>query len=346
MTNLIDRSHWLEEHGRSWAEAGLVTPDQLEAIERYERTSPPAPAEPEVVGMPLAAEFVLYLAAILVGTGSTFMVTRFWDRLGGGGRVAIALAVTAVGYLAAMMLEPVEAPSFRRLAALTRLVGTAGLALSAGVLAVELGSESPPITTLCVGLPVLIAGSLDWRNEERPLGLFTTVVGLTVTGIALGSLADIWPWVAGGVTWVVGATMVGLGLTERLRPALWAAVFGAIGAMAGAVALGATVEIVRFVAPMVTAALVITAGLAARRTPITAIGVVGFLIFLQSTLARYLRGVGGGIGVLLIGVVILVVVVPRLTRAAGSGRAHTSADATEGGSTARPGRAPDAGGTG
>jgi len=114
--------------------------------------------------------------------------------------------------------------------------------------------------------------------------------------------------------------------------------------MAGAVALGATVEIVRFVAPMVTAALVITAGLAARRTPITAIGVVGFLIFLQSTLARYLQGVGGGVGVLLIGVVILVVVVPRLTRTAGSGRAHPSAGATESGSTARPGRAPDAGG--
>ena len=44
MTFLLERHHWIDTHGQSWVDAGVVTSEQLDAIRAFEGRRTPTPS--------------------------------------------------------------------------------------------------------------------------------------------------------------------------------------------------------------------------------------------------------------------------------------------------------------
>jgi hypothetical protein len=201
MSALVERrtpgsGPWREEHAHHWVEEGVVSEDQAAAILRLETAAAAAPpsGEPE---LPLLAELSAYLGSVLALAGGMAVVGRSWDALGPAGRLGIGVLVAAVGFVAAWAVLRLHGAGAQRLGGFLRLIGAGGVALVAGVLAVELGSDSPDVTAIAVGSAVAAVGLGLWRNLDRPLQLVTLVAGLVTFTAGFAAFAGIGPWPIG-----------------------------------------------------------------------------------------------------------------------------------------------------
>ncbi len=265
---------------------------------------------------PLALELGLYLAAMLVAIGATFIVARFWTDLGSIGQLAIGLLVAAIGYTAARSMEHAAPEALARPTAAVRTVGIGGVALSAGVLAHWAGADSADTIALAVGPPVFVLGLLDWRNRDRPLPFVITLAGLITTAGAAGAMLEPTPRQAGTVIWLGAMVMLATALRASIRPTGLAAVLAVIGSNIGATAFGADQERIGVSVALASLILVLVLGLTTRSTPVIAVALTLIALTLPRVMAAYLHGLGAALGMLLVGVIALGLLVPRLVRSA------------------------------
>lgn len=318
MTSILhpDDRRWLDQHVREWVDAGLLQPDQADAILRAE-----AADEPTTPGLPALAELFVYLGLVFVAVGSTFVVTRFWEDLGGPLRLAIGAAVAAIGLVGGRALRRVGTPPFDRLAGVAELAGTGGAALTAGIAAVlfDAGNE---VTTLAAGASALMVAVPLWWNRERPLQLLAVAasVAATTSGVMqVASIDDPPAAVVGPTTWVVGATVVVLALVDRLRPATVALLVGGGTAVSGGLVLTDVAEALGLLTGLGTAGVMVAVGLHSGRTPVTVLAVIAFLQLLAATLTALVAGPAAALALLVAGGGIVVVALRRVMRAAPDG---------------------------
>ncbi len=300
---------WLDEHAGPWVEHGLLTTDQVEAIRAFEHHD--APGSPR---LSVVAELAVYLGSVLALMSGAMMVGQSWDALGISGQLAIGIAIAALGFIAGTRLIHLDDPGTRRLASFMWLIGTGGVALSVGALVDRAAFDEPGWNVLIIGLPVLAIGASLWRNLDRPLQVLTTAVGAGLTLGGIGALLSTPPWVGGILVWL-GALLVGaLAITQRLRPELYVLAVAAIAAMIGAVMWADVSELTAAIAATITAAGIVTVGLARHLVPILVIGVIAFLQSLQGLLMTTLNGALAAAVVAVAGIAVVIVVIARSTR--------------------------------
>ena len=308
-STMNERRSWIRTHAHEWSDAGLISPDQAEAIIGYEAAESAVDHEPQRLS--IVAEVAAYLGAVLALMGGIAVVGPNWEELTIGGRMAIALAVAFVGFAAGSWLINYDEPATDRLGSFLWMIGTGGVAMAIGVAMAEVDPREEGWAAVAIGVPVMAIGLVLWRNLDRPLQLLTLAAGFGVTFGGLGDVTDIEAWVAGSALIVIGALLAlsaGLGW---LTPRLVALVTGAFGAFVGGFMLGDLNEHLGPAAALSVAMAVVAFALAERIVPVLAMGVLGALIATQALLMTTFDGAIASLIVTVIGLAIVVAVIAR-----------------------------------
>jgi hypothetical protein len=303
----------LESHLASWEDAGIITPDQHAAITALE-SHPPETAE-ERPRLSLGAEVAVYLGSILALMGGAVIIGRAWEGLVFAGRLAIALAVAALGFAAGATLARFPERPTQRLASFLWLIGTGGVVLAIVALFDVTGFDHGGWNLVAIGLPITAIGAGLWRNRDLPLQFLTTIVGIGFVAGGLGEILGLPLWVGGLAVWSAAAVAGTLALVDRLHPELFVLAGAAIGVMVGGGMFGADIdERLGLALQTANAAGVVAIGLARRLNPILVLGVLGFLFGVQNLLMTAFGGALGSMGVALVGIAIVVGVLMHTLR--------------------------------
>lgn len=298
---------WLDTHTHEWVDAGLISSDQAEAILEHEDVR--APDSPR--RLPLLAEAASYVGSVLALMGGAATVGPNWDALGLFGQLAVAFAVTTVGFVAGSWLVHLGEDGTTRLGSFLWAVGAGGVAMAVVAVMAEIDPREQAWIPFAMGLPVLTIGLLLWRNLDRPLQLVTAVAGAGLTLVGVVELLDVSASVVGAamVTFGVGfATMAAL---HRLDPRLFAFFVGGFSAWMGGVVLVEFNEHLGFAIALVIAVSVVVFALRERVVPLLMAGVLGSLSSTQGLLATTFTGAVASMVVTTIGLAIVIVTMMR-----------------------------------
>lgn len=316
-----------------WVAAGLVAPEQAEAIRAFDRAAVgPAPATPTSAGpvrerphrrIPVIAEALGDLGGMLAVIGLGLVIGRSWSDLETPARLAIS-GGGALALLGGAALVPEGSePALTRLRWFLWLAATAATALFVGVAVVDGagvdGDEDPETVVLAVAAAVALQGALLWRNLERPLqqltflGATAVTVGAAIAQVADASVIGLGVWVTGAAFLIVG------GRNGSVQPALTAAV-GAATLVVGGAFVAADWPTFGLPFEVATALGLLALGRAppsAAPTTLTTIGAVALVQSVPSTLGYFAHDAGAVTGAVtwLAGAALIVVAARRLVRA-------------------------------
>lgn len=309
LTSERSTGRWLDEHTRSWVDAGLLSADQADAIREFEHAveqpSPPA-------RLSLAAEVAAYVGSVLALMGGGAAVAESWERLGLGIRLAVAVALAAMGLAAGNWLVHLGEAGAQRLGSFLWVIGAGGVAMASAVVVAELDPSDGGWIAVAAGVPVTLLGLGLWRNSDRPLQLLTAVIGLGITFGGIGAITDIPAWVGGIAALVTGVVLAELAIVDVVQPRVPAVLIGAVGAYFGAMMLNELDQHLGATVGLVVAVAMIAVALREHLTPLLAVGVVGTLIATQELLATTFTGPAASLVVTLLGLATLAVVIFRL----------------------------------
>lgn len=294
---------------RAWVTAGLISPEQGDAIRRFEGEVAAPSRRPERLG--IAAEVAAYLGSVLALMGGVVVVGQRWREMVVAGRLGIAAAVALVGLAAGSWLVNLAESGTTRLGTFLWAVGTAGLGLGVGVVLHE-ADVGADVAAIVIGGVVWLVSVTLWRNDrERGLQLLTTVTGAAIAAVGVWNVAEIPVWRGGVVVWGVALLFGVAAAVGRVRPRLFGLAAAGIVAMLGAAMLSDLDEHLGPAMAAVTAAIVVVFALVDRSMPLLVLGIVGFLIATQALLATTFTGLLGSSIVTLLGLAIVVVIIVR-----------------------------------
>lgn len=312
----------------AWRDAGIITAEQAEQIESFERVAiarvEPSVAPPRPRRVPFVAEALGYLGGILGIVGLVLLVARYWPDMATGTRLGLGLACMSVFGIAGYLVHEGAEPAFDRLRWFLWVLSSAAGALLAGVFVNQvLDSGSARSIILGGAAMVTVQNSLFWSTRERPIQQFLTLAGLATTaGLAMAQIADEGP--IGLVVMAVGAPMLLAGwLAISTTPPITA------GVGAGATIIGATFVASAWqtpgllVAVSTAAAVMLLAALrhgtrdGGVRVVLTVVGALGLLFSVPGTIGFYAEraGIPTGAAVWGVGGMLVVAAGQHLTRA-------------------------------
>jgi len=298
--------------------AGIITAEQATAITALETTTtpPPGAAPPTGRRVPIVAEILGYLGAILAIVGVMILVGRYWDRMAPWSRLTL-LGVAAVAlWGAGAALDEDADPALWRLRQFLWLLSAGALAGFTGVLCVEVFAWFPQAVALTIGLVTATYGAVLWRLHDRPAQQITVVCGLAAT--VVGALA--WRNGAGAVglgLWGLGVVWTALGLADLLPPQRVAVALGPALVLVGAGVTGASWADVAPVLGLASAAALLALGVTRRAFVVTGIGVIGIFVYLPWTAGHFFANTVGVPIILVASGVALLVVTLLLVRRRG-----------------------------
>jgi hypothetical protein len=305
---------WLKEHLRSWRDAGIITQEQADRIGYFEHVGEPAPPQ----RLSLFTEVAAYVGSVLALMGGAAVVGTTWDDLAFGARLAVGLAVMAVGFGTGTWLTRYDEPGMQRLGRFLWAVGTGGVAISAFAILTQIDPDDDGVIAVGVGAAVLVVSAALWRNADRPLQMLTTAIGF---GITFGGLSALMPdtpvWVGSIVLMGVGFVLAAGAALHRIQPRMPVIAVGSLGAYVGALMLSETSERLGSAVALVVAIIVVAFALRERMVPILVLGVGGSLIATQGLLATTFTGAGSALIVTGIGLLIVVIAIARGVRGHG-----------------------------
>ncbi len=310
-TTAAPRDSWLQEHSNEWTEAGLISADQADAIRRFER----AASEP-ATRLTVVAEVSGYLAAVIALGGGAAVVAPSWSDIGLAGRLAVALAIAVVAFVAGRHLVGLGERGASRLGGFSWAIAAGALGLATGALVDDLRPADGAWTAIAVGAVVGAAGFWLWRNLDRPLQLATAAVGAAVMGGGWFELLDIRVWVAAVTTWFVAALFGGAAAAGWLHPRTTALAIGSVGMMIGAFQLAERWERAAAIAAVASAAIIVTVAMIERSWPLVGLGLVGFVLATTMLMSAVLDGTWVRLATIAIGLVVVAQVAARAQRRA------------------------------
>lgn len=201
----------------AWVAAGLLSPEQADAIRRHE-AGPDGPGDgaPGRGGWrPWLAEVVGYVGAAFAVGALALILDDLWARLAPEGRLALAVLLTVLVIGAGAAVAPRSSAPLQRLGAVLWTAGVAGTAWSTALLADGvLGLPERWLPSLVAGAALVVALILLARSGYAVVQL----AALLATGVLAVSLLDaLAPLPPSPST--IGALLIGLGAAWALAGA-------------------------------------------------------------------------------------------------------------------------------
>lgn len=294
-----------------WADEGLISDEQAEAIRVYEHAR-----EPTNGGV---REVLGYVGSILVLVAGLVLVSELWTDMKRGGR--IALSGLAAATLVATGLSVLDSPSrsTRRMGEVALMLAAAPVGMAVGLTFGATENEEPMMTMAFAGATAFSAIVYRWRPSwAQHIALMASAIGL---GISLGITVDEQNmFVSATLVGAVGLGLLAASWHDRLPPralsetgalvALGLASVFVVGelesestggriAMAGCIALSVAL---------------ITAGVRRDRVILIAGGALGLLGYLPLFINDLVPGEAGGTIALLVAGLVLIGTAVVLTR--------------------------------
>lgn len=283
-----------------WANEGLVSFEQADAIRVHEGEPPP-----EVEGRLIEASS--YVGAVLLLLGSFIIASELLDDGNEGGALAaLVVAMVLLAAAGAYVLRSAEPPSTRGVGFVLGLTAIAALG-AANVLFVEI-ADAGDSTVLLVGLVTLLVGFAGWRTRPSAptqivfyLGGVLTIVGFMI----LVELSDIdvffFDFESFGRTlaillWLLGAVWLFLGWAGIVGPVNTAYALGSATLLIASAAL-TSIDDPWIVLTAATAAGLLAGGIYLRRTVLAAFGTGAAALLLGLFLGLILEVEGTAVGV-------------------------------------------------
>jgi Predicted membrane protein (DUF2157) len=304
----------LDRRVARWVEAGVIGPEQAEAILALEGEG----RQPGGRRRAVAAEVLGYLGGVLAVVAGFVLGAESWDRLGHWGRVGVLAAVTGVLLAAGWRLRRGQGRVLPRLASVLWFGAVAGIA---GLLAVLLEGRSDDAladpSLEVAGGALVLAGGL-YLLERRVLQQVALFVAVVATMVAAGHrLGWSWETVEGYGFLVLGAAWLELGRRGLIGPRRTSEALGSLALLSGPEVLD-----VEAVGPgdwglwlgLGLSVALIVAGSALARNVLLGIGAAGMVLFLGQVAGEHWRDLGAPLTILLVGLglVAAAVVVARL----------------------------------
>lgn len=335
----VDRPIRAEKFVEKWLKAGLITEPQAASIRAFEEASEKMEERPSFeVPSPerrisVIAEALGYVGGMLGIVGLVLLVSRYWEDMANGGRLALSAGGVVLFVVAGVFVHEETDAAFARLRWFLWLLATAATAVLSGVLDDAIFDvENGQRTVLSVSLGIMVISAALWAWRERPIQQATFLASLSVAaGVGVAQL-DGPLWVSGIAVWCIGVAYIALGV-EQISPTAPLSVFaGSISAVIGAALTIDDWQGAGWIALVLTAgslvALVLIDELIEDRLMAVAMGLVGTLALLQSVpgaIVYFARdaGVATGLTVVGCGVILLLAVefapigAPNLVQALG-----------------------------
>ena len=300
---------WLDDHVRTWVEAGLITDEEGAAVEHFEQHSA-LEVTHNALGLP--AEVGAYVGIMLALAGAVVALQPNWREMSLLVQLALAVCVTVVGFACGAWLVRIDEAGTRRLGCVLWVLGSAGAALGSALVVDALEPVRDAWIALAAGLALLTSGLALWRNLDRPLQLATWMAGWAVTFGAAGRLVGFEPWTIGCIGWAFAAAWSYVTFQVTVRPLIAARCLGSAGALVSAFMLADLDPRLGSIAATLTGTIVIGLALWTRMTPVLIVGGVGTLIGAQRLVQTTLHGAGAGAALVLAGLVIVAMIALRL----------------------------------
>lgn len=194
-----------------WVEAGLLSPEQVEAITAFEE------ADDKPTATSRGVEAVAYLGATLVLVALGLLGQELWDRFEAWGQLTVALVVTAVLFVVGLILGRSGDPAIRRAQTFTWFLSVAGVALSGFVFISEVLGIKEREAGLWVALIAFVGALALWLRRKSSLQMVALAGTSFITTIMLLTRFDNFP------DWAFGLSFAGLGVIWLLLT--WGGVF-------------------------------------------------------------------------------------------------------------------------
>lgn len=241
--------HDLRERLDVWTDAGLLAPDQADAIARYEAERP----GPETAGQPsqeqpprpptrrvLPAEAIGYVGAALAFSAIAWMLREVWIELTTFGQLALIGLLTVLLFGGGAALARSTSAPLQRLTSVLFLGGLVGAGWTTGILAFEVVGVRSEFGAVLVAATLAVLAVPLYLLRPRALPQVVAlgaIVALTVTLLLLPALTPD-PWVFGLVLWAIGSGWLLASLGGYLPPTEISGVLGGSLALLGSLIAG------------------------------------------------------------------------------------------------------------
>ncbi len=288
-------SRLLHEQLDRWIAAGLIDSHQASRIEAAEQTRAPVPgpaAGQPRRRLPLVAEVLGYLGAVLAATAIAVALRQVWKHVPPSAWLAFT-AVLAVGMLVAGALVRAEAdPAFARLRSVLWLLATASAAAFATVLTTKFLHLSDTSVALWAETAWLVCAIPLWWRTRSPVqqaAAFGGAIALTETGLDQ-IVPHAGPFAYGLALWILAVSWGAAVARGYLMPRITGLLLAGIGALVGATIAMSADNPLGPVLALLTVAGLLAAGIVAHRVLLIAIGAAGTLFVIPAAANRYLPG--------------------------------------------------------
>ena len=288
-----------------WTGAGLITPDQAQAIRAAENRD-----GGDSRAIPALAEVIAYVGAIFVLSAGAFIASRIWSDLAAEEQLGLLGLATGVLWAGGWWMRGGHSPVRHRLVTVLWFLSAGGMGWLADVAASDLWDLENGYA-LIIGLALTLYGGLLYLYRRTSLQQIAVAGGVV---FLCGGISDI----AGGddwfglLLWAAGVAWIALARIGLLTPARTGFALGAIGALAGP-----EVVVINFFESrdgwglalgMISAAALLYLSVSFAEMVLLVCGTVGLFVFLLQIIEEYLAdGLGGPLALLVAGIALLLV---------------------------------------